>query len=623
MKRAKGGLRALLRPLGRPCTNRFTPGRISAVFAAVLLSVPVLPHAAHALDTVTLNAPGASDTLLETLRANSLLIEAQADARTDPADLMPSARAEYGRLIGLLYEQGYYAPTIQVLIDGRDAVDMSPLTTPTRIDTIVISIDLGPEFTFGAISISPLAPGTELPADFAPGQPARSTVVRAALAAALDGWRAAGHPQVDTIGQDVIADHQGDQLDVRLRLEPGPQLRFGAVVPQGNDRTHSERIVAIAGLPEGAVHDPQALQDAAERLRETGAFASVVLRTADRANPDGTVDIEAQVDEALPRRLGFGAEYDSEAGVRLSGFWLHRNLFGGAERLRLEASVDGIGARAGGLGFTLDARYIRPASFGRDTDLEIGLRAMRLNERDYNADAVEFDTSLVRRYSNALEVGGGVALRYERATYAGLNSDFGTFGLPVSVTHDSRDSPLNATGGHYVSAEVMPYVGFGDAQNGVRLEFDGRLYDDMGTGGRIVLAGRAHAGAIYGSTLAGTPRGFLFYSGGGGTVRGLPYQSLGVAGPPASGGQGFAALSGEVRVRVNDSLTFAAFADAGQVSSGAFTGTSDWHAGGGFGVRYDTPIGPLRLDLATPIRRNASASGSSDLQLYLGIGQAF
>ena len=582
-----------------------------------------MPQPARALESVTLSVPGASDTLIETLRASSLLIQAQADGRTDPADLMPSARAEYGRLIGLLYEQGHYAPTIRILIDGREAVDMSPLSTPSQIDQIAISVDLGPLFSFGEISIAPLAPGTELPGDFATGQPARSTVVRDALAAALDGWRAAGYAQADIIGRDVIADHQNNSLDVQLRLDPGPLLRFGAVVPQGNARTRAERIVAIAGLPTGAVHDPQALADAEERLRETGAFASVVLRTADRANPDGSIDIVAQVDEALPRRLGFGAEYDSEAGVRLSSFWLHRNLFGGAERLRLEAAVDGIGARSGGLGFTLDARYIRPASFGRDTDLEMGLRAVRMNERDYNADAFEFDTGLLRRYSDALQLRGGVALRYERAGFAGLNRDFGTFGVPFRVILDNRDTPLNASSGQYISAEIMPYVGFGDAESGVRLEFDARLYEDLGTGGRIVLAGRAQAGAVYGSSLAGTPRAFLFYSGGGGSVRGLPYQSLGVAGPPASGGQGFAALSGELRVRMSDSLTFAAFADAGQVSSGAFSGTSDWQAGGGFGIRYDTPIGPLRLDLATPIRRNATAAGSSDLQLYLGIGQAF
>jgi translocation and assembly module TamA len=139
----------------------------------------------------------------------------------------------------------------------------------------------------------------------------------------------------------------------------------------------------------------------------------------------------------------------------------------------------------------------------------------------------------------------------------------------------------------------------------------------------VVLAGRAQLGAVIGADLAATPRDFLFYSGGGGSVRGLPFQSLGVtSGGISTGGLGFAALSGEVRVRVNGSVSVALFADAGRVSSEAFSVAADWHAGGGFGIRYDTPIGPLRLDLAAPLRRNATATGGR-FQIYLGIGQAF
>ncbi len=622
MNCAKAGWQAFLGVIGRLAwpAPRFA-------MRAALVSVMLLPAPAYALDTIDLNVPGGSDTLMETLRASSLLLAAQEAGRTQPVDLMPTARAEYGRLIGLLYEEGHYAPTIRILVDGRDAVDISPLTNPATIDQIAINIDLGPLFTFGQIQISPLAPGTELPAAFASGQPARSTTVRDALAVALDGWRAQGHAHVDVGSQSVIANHSAQRLDVRLVVEPGSRLRFGAVVPQGNERTRSARIVAITGLPEGEVHNPDTLDAAETRLRATGTFASVVLRTAERANPDGTVDIQAHVEEAPPRRLGFGAEYDTEAGVRLSGYWLHRNLFGGAERLRLEASVDGITARDAGLGFALDARYTRPATIDRDTDLELGLRAVRHNERDYSADAFEIDAGFVRRYSSALSASAGINLRYEQASYGvnqSLSADFGSFGVPISVTHDTRDSPLDARSGHYLYAEAMPYAGFGATHSGARLQFDSRIYSDFGTEGRIVVAGRMQAGAVMGSALSNTPRGFLFYTGGGGSVRGLPYQSLGVtSGTTASGGRSFATLSGEVRYRMSDSLSLAAFADAGQVSAGVFDGVSDWQAGGGFGLRYATPIGPLRLDLATPLRRNATALGSSSYQIYLGIGQAF
>lgn len=606
---------------GRPATAGVRVW-LRAVAVALALGLVGLPSPSRALETLDFDVPGASAELLADLRASSLLLSAQAEGRTAPIDLMAAARAEYGQLLDLLYEDGRYAPTIHVRVDGREAADVSPLRTPARIDRIAVQIDLGPQFTFGTASIAPLAPGATLPAEFAPGQPARSTVVRDALRAALDGWRAQGHALAEPAGQRVVADHNTNRLNISLTLSPGPQLHVGRVVPEGNQRTRDERIQAIAGLEPGSLHDPAAITAAETRLRQTGTFASVVLRTADHANADGTIDIAAQVEEAPPRRIGFGAELDSESGGRLSGFWLHRNLLGGADRLRLEAAVDGIAARTGGLGFSLDARYIRPATLNRDTDLELGFNAVRQDERDYQADAFTAEGLLRRRFSHGLSATAGVSLRYEQSTYGGVQNDFGTLGLPVSITQDTRDVALDATQGHYLWAEAMPYAGFGQAASGIRLRFDGRAYTDVGTGGRVVLAGRAQLGALFGPSLAAAPRGFLFYSGGGGSVRGMPYQSLGVAGPPASGGRGFAALSGEVRVRVNDSFSVVAFADAGAVSSGAFTGSHDWQAGAGLGVRYATPIGPLRLDLAAPVRRNAGATGNA-MQIYFGIGQAF
>jgi len=105
-------------------------------------------------------------------------------------------------------------------------------------------------------------------------------------------------------------------------------------------------------------------------------------------------------------------------------------------------------------------------------------------------------------------------------------------------------------------------------------------------------------------------------------VRGQDYQSLGALqrGVP-SGGRSFGALSAEVRQSLGDSnLGLVLFADAGYVGSDAGFRDGDWHAGAGIGLRYDTPFGPIRVDLATPVRRGAVGE---DIFLYIGIGQAF
>ncbi|KPQ05992.1 MAG: autotransporter translocation and assembly module outer membrane component TamA [Rhodobacteraceae bacterium HLUCCA12] len=621
---SKGGPNILS---GRCRAGGAIPRRVLPTLAlsAGLALVPAARDAV-AMSDLRFEVPGASEELRADIEASSLLATAEREGQTDPLDVTSAAQAEYGRLIGLFYEEGYYAPRISIRIDGREAADISSLDPPRVIDEVAVTVELGPRFRFGRTEITPLAPGTALPEDFAPGGIARSTLVRDATGAAVDGWRQQGHALADTAEQDVTADHAARELDVRVHIAPGPRLRFGQVQPSGNERTRSERIVEIAGVNTGEVFDPDDVQRAESRLRRTGTFASAALRPAEEANEDGSIDMDVLVEEAPPRRIGVGAEIDSTSGVRLTGFWLHRNLLGGAERLRLEAAIEGIAARVGGLGFSLDARYTRPATLDSDTDLELGLRAVRVDERDYGADSAEAEVSFLRRYSERLTGHAGLSFRFERARYGAgrsLRGNFGTVALPVGLTWDDRDRPLDATSGYYLLAEAMPYAGFDQADHGLRLEMDGRAYTDLGTEGRFVLAGRAQIGAIWGSALSATPRDFLFYSGGGGTVRGLPFQSLGVRqGGVNSGGRGFAALSGELRARVSERFGLAVFADAGYVSAGTFDGASDWHAGAGAGVRYNTPIGPMRLDIAAPLRRNARAAGSG-IQIYLGIGQAF
>ena len=77
----------------------------------------------------------------------------------------------------------------------------------------------------------------------------------------------------------------------------------------------------------------------------------------------------------------------------------------------------------------------------------------------------------------------------------------------------------------------------------------------------------------------------------------------------------------EARYSVTDSIGLVGFYDVGQITAGeGWSGNSQWHAGAGVGVRYNTGIGPIRLDIGTP------ASGDNigkNVQVYIGIGQSF
>ncbi|MEL7344916.1 MAG: BamA/TamA family outer membrane protein [Pseudomonadota bacterium] len=170
-------------------------------------------------------------------------------------------------------------------------------------------------------------------------------------------------------------------------------------------------------------------------------------------------------------------------------------------------------------------------------------------------------------------------------------------------------------------AAVEPYLGLVDTQSGVRISGDGRAYFPIAE--RIVLAGRMQVGTVFGPDLRDIPNDFRLYSGGGGTVRGQDYQSLGVdlGGGVESGGKSFAAVSAEVRANVFGNVSLVGFFDMGYVAEDSlFSGSGRSHSGAGIGVRYATGIGPIRLDLAVPVDGPGPAD---DIYAYIGIGQAF
>jgi translocation and assembly module TamA len=339
-----------------------------------------------ALDQVDFSMTEDPDGLKGALRSASLVLAAQADGRTAAQDIFAAAQADYGRLLGVLYAAGYYAPTINIAIDGREAGTIAPLAAPEAIRVVRYRIDPGPAFRFDRAEVGPLAAGTILPPDYAKGERARSGAVSAAATAAVEGWRNVGHPKAAVGNQQVTAFHTTATLDSVLTIAPGRQARLGTLRFQGQERMREERLQAIAGFPSGAVFSPRALQRSADRLRRTGAFRSVALTEAEAIGPDGTLDIDATVIEEAPRRLGFGAEVASFDGVTVSAFWLHRNLFGGAERLRFDAEIAQIGSQSSGADYTVKATFERPATFTPDTVFGLSLEAAHIEDVDQTLD---------------------------------------------------------------------------------------------------------------------------------------------------------------------------------------------------------------------------------------------
>lgn len=568
-----------------------------------------------------------ADDLERPLRNGSLIASTLSENRTTGQDVLAAARSDYARILAALYQRGYYSAVINITLDGAEAAAIAPLDAPEAVRRVVVSVQTGPRFRFSRAAIAPLAPGTELPEEYRQGEIAGTGTIRSAARAGVTGWREVGHAKAEVGGQQIVADHNANSVDSRIDLAPGPAVTFGRLNMRGYDRMNPRRLHKIAGLPEGERFDPDAVEDVRQRLRRSGVFSAITLEEAETLNPDGSMDINLTVVEQKPRRIGTGFEISSTDGVMLSAYWMHRNLLGGGERLRIEGEVKDIGSDTSGRDDRITLRIDRPATLTPDTTAYVLTSLSRMREEDYDEDIGIVGLGFNYIYSDRFTFDTAIQYQFSRVyDEGGQETDFKVLALPASVMWDARDDMNDATRGYYLQGEATPFKGFDGTDSGIRLQGEGRAFHSLGRDDRFTLAGRARLGSILGSEIQNTPRNYLFFSGGGGSVRGQPYQSLGVEeitgpeGPIKTGGMSIAVLSTEVRWQVRNRIGLVAFADYGQVwAEDGWNGGSDWHSGAGIGVRYDTPIGPLRFDVGGP----TGGDTGEGVQLYLGLGQAF
>jgi translocation and assembly module TamA len=204
--------------------------------------------------------------------------------------------------------------------------------------------------------------------------------------------------------------------------------------------------------------------------------------------------------------------------------------------------------------------------------------------------------------------------------------------LPLSLAYDSTNLPTpldDPRHGFRGSLSLTPTLAIGHP-NATFLITVAKVatYFDLNNllpiaPGRSVLAARALAGIAQGAGELSLPPDQRFYAGGTSTIRGYGYQLVGPMFPQTKipvGGTAITAGGLEFRQRFYSSWGAVAFMDAGQVSASLKPLPSDVRVGAGAGVRYYTPIGPIRFDIAVPVGRRP---GDDSFEIYIGLGQAF
>lgn len=604
-------------------TSRSSPfRRINSAFLAAALGLGAMGVAKTASADPRAQIRGDLDAELRTALTRAI---GEADGPpTNGFDARRRARAAMASVEALLRSEGYYQPMLADIVEGED----NPIA--------IVEIMPGPRFVLAAPTIQWITPEPEpevirtAQAEIAlePGDPGRAADVIAGEGRIIARLAREGYPDAVTQPRRVVVDHATLTVAPTFNIDSGPLVRLDGVRVETRGPTNPPWVMGLAPWSEGERYDPELVAELERRLLETGVYdgVAVALTPADQTNPAGNRPIIVTLTDRPRRILEAGATFSTADGSGVNGLWTWYNRFGRADTLRFEARLATIDSR---IGVDLSLPHWRTAG---ET---LALSAAIVNEDTdaYRRTAAVVSADLRQRIGKISYYSYGVGLdagryhenRFDPITQApvSFDRDLAILTGRGSAYIDQSNDPLNPTTGWRMTLNVQPTAVAGeDTVLFLRTEAQTTAYMPVQDNGRTVLAGRLRLGSILGGDELSVPSDRLFYSGGGGSVRGYEYQGVGPRLPDNTprGGLSLFEVSAEVRHDVGKGFGVVGFVDAGAIGFAETPDFSNLRYAVGIGARYNLSFGPIRADIAFPLDRR---EGDAGFQVYVSIGQAF
>lgn len=426
------------------------------------------------------------------------------------------------------------------------------------------------------------------------------------------------------VSRGAEVDVRRDAATVRYVLDSGPPSVFGAVRISGAPTVGEDVVQREIAFRPAEPFKQSLLDQTRQNLLALRLFRSI--RIDEDEGRDPRVDVHVRLVEGPSHEVRFGVGYETEDQLRGLASWRDYDFLGGARQL-------GFSARASFLRRTIAADFLQPHFPGRNDRVRLLLAEQQEIEDTYTNDRSRLTPRIEWQplpgltpylfyrieYDSLSDVSDLITILYpDIAPANGILSGFG-LGLDWNATDDLLD-PMR---GWVANASVEPVGGIlGGDFSFLRLSVEGRRYQPLV--GKLSSAIRLHLGAA--DPIAGgreVPLFERFYAGGLTSVRGYDRRRVGpLVDDEPIGGRTLVEGSVELRHPITDKLGGAVFLDAGQVSLRSYEFPfRHLRYGTGLGVRYHTPVGPLRLDLGFPVQ--GPRGGDPPWQVHVSIGQAF
>lgn len=626
------------------------------VLRRALSLLPIILSASSAVAGAGQGAQGGSDVIV---RALTLKAVNQTKLKGALATRV-SARLPWGR--NRLFDRLLLSADlqrIQAFYADRGYPDARVASTELKFNarktsvSVVVTISEGDPVSVAAVEFYGF---DEIPADHLEkirndiplrvGRPRDRALVAASHDVALNELRDHGYPSA-RVATDETAGVDGKTARIVFTADPGVLAHFGTVeINIAGSKSVGENIIRRElDYKPGDSYRRSLIQNTQRRLYGLALFQFVTIETSEPNPQDASVGTRVTLVEGKHQRVNFGVGYGTEEKGRVDAEYSHLNFFGGARTAGVHGRWSSLD-RGVRLNFN-QPYFLQPhLSLGGDaqqwytytpayTSTITGARAIVTH---FSGRPMSWSVSIARERSSSSIAEAVlddptltddlIALGLDPTT----GKQEGTLGaLGFDLQRSTTDKLLNPRRGYQLAVHVEEAGLLPGTFNYYALAFDGRHFRSIGDD--LVIATRLQAGNIDASSAGEThvPFSKKYFLGGPTTLRGwsrYEVSPLSTSGIPL-GGNSFLAFSAEARATLKGSLGGVVFLDAGDVwADSAGFALNDLRYSIGPGLRYQTPVGPIRIDVGYQLNpipglvKNDRLQ-TSRLRFHFSIGEAF
>lgn len=381
-----------------------------------------------------------------------------------------------------------------------------------------------------------------------------------------------------------------NRADILLVFDPGERFTFGAIQLESGGRLSDEFLRGLVPFDPGDPYSASALMQLRRNLDDSQYFRQITI-SPDLARADGravpvSVDLMLRPRRAYSGGLGFTTDTGPRARVSYEDRYLNR----GGHKLRSDGSVSPV--RSG-----INVGYGLPLRNPARESLNFSAGYVTEDTDTFESDRIKLEAS----YRN--ESPGGwmrnAFVDYQRDDFV-LNEDAGISALTIvgfNLSKTQADDLINPRRGWKLFGEATTAADFILSDNSF-VQLHGNAKRIFSLGDRSRLLTRLEAGFTWIDRTRDLPASLRFFAGGDQSLRGFKYQTLGPTNEEGDvmGGRHLLLGGVEYDFRFRDSWRLAVFYDGGNAF--ADVGDFEWKSGIGVGIRWLSPIGPIRADIA-------------------------